>query len=152
MASFSGRGGPWLLAQGPLMLLAVAVPPWLGALASGPQRWAAAALLLAGMALGIASRRALGVSFSPFPRPVEGGSHIARGPYRYVRHPMYVAIVLTAAGWAFLWQSAAGAILALPLLAFFDLKSRREERWLEAAYPSYADYRRRVKRFIPGLY
>ena len=107
--------------------------------------------LLAGMALGIASRRALGASFSPFPRPVEGGSHVARGPYRYVRHPMYVAIVLAAAGWALLWHGAAGAILTL-LLAFFDLKSRREERWLESAYPSYAHYRLRVRRFIPGLY
>ena len=72
-----------------------------------------------------------------------------RGPYRYVRHPMYVAITVTGAGWALAWQSTAGALL---LLAFFDLKSRREERWLEAAYPSYADYRRRVRRFIPGLY
>ena len=134
------------------MGLAIAVPPWLDRLSSGPQQWAAIASLAAAMVLGWASRRALGQSFTPFPKPVDTGSHIARGPYRFVRHPMYVAIVVASAGWALLWQSGAGALLAILLLAFFDLKSRREERWLAGAYPSYGEYRRRVKRFVPLVY
>ncbi len=99
-----------------------------------------------------AARRALGPSFTPFPKPLAGGSHVARGPYRFVRHPMYVAVVAAAVGWALLWQSGAGAAATLLLAAFLDLKSRREERWLQSAYPAYADYRRRVRRFVPCVY
>jgi len=40
----------------------------------------------------------------------------------------------------------------LVALGFFDLKSRREERWLEERYPGYAAYRARTRRLIPGLY
>lgn len=149
---FRERGGPWLAAQLPLMALAVVLPPWLGELAGGIARWIAIALLAAGMSLGIWSRRALGASFTPFPKPLPSGSHAVAGPYRFVRHPMYLAIVVSCAGWALLWQSLAGAALAAALLVLFDSKARREERWLVDAYPGYADYRRRVRKLIPGLY
>jgi protein-S-isoprenylcysteine O-methyltransferase Ste14 len=152
MASFAERGGWWLVAQLPLMILQFALPPWLGTLSTGAPRWVAIGLVTAGMAVGIAARLALGASFTAFPRPVEHGAHVARGPYRFVRHPIYVSVFVTGLGWALLWQSAAGAALTLALAILLDLKSRREERWLEAAYPSYTAYRRRVARFIPGLY
>lgn len=134
------------------MLAAIALPPWLGHLADGAQRWVGVALLIAGMLLGIASRRALGRSFTPYPRPVESGTHAAHGPYRFVRHPMYCALILAFSGWALLWQSVEGAIATSALLVFFDLKARREERWLEEAYPGYAQYRERVRKFIPFIY
>ena len=38
------------------------------------------------------------------------------------------------------------------LLAFFDVKARREEAWLVAAYPGYAAYRRRVRKLVPLVY
>ena len=91
------------------------------------------ALFAAGIALGGWSRFALGRSFTPFPKPVEGGVQVARGPYRWVRHPIYSGITVA-------------------LLAFFDMKARREEKWLEAAYPGYAEYRRRTRKLIPLLY
>jgi len=50
----------------------------------------------------------------------------------------------------------AGALFALRGLVvlggFFDLKSRREEAWLVAAYPGYAAYRARVRKLIPFVY
>jgi protein-S-isoprenylcysteine O-methyltransferase Ste14 len=85
------------------MLAAIALPAWLGRLASGPPRWAGVALLVSGMLVGIASRWALGGSFTPYPRPLETGALAARGPYRFVRHPMYASIIVTFAGWALLW-------------------------------------------------
>ena len=149
---FGERGGPWVAAQLPLMLAAVALPPWLDDVAGGAARAGAIALLAAGMALGIWSKLALGESFTPYPKPLEGGHHVARGPYRFVRHPMYCAIVVSAIGWALLWQSVAGATCAAALLVFFDLKARREEAWLVEAYPGYAEYRRRTRKLIPFLY
>jgi protein-S-isoprenylcysteine O-methyltransferase Ste14 len=149
---FAERGGWWLVGQLPLMLAGILVPVWHGELASGPTRWIAASLLLAGMALGLASRRALGASFTPYPHPVEGGSRVERGPYRYVRHPMYAAIVAAFAGWALLWQCAMGALITAALLVFFDLKARREERWLAQAHPGYDEYKRRTRKLVPFLY
>ena len=149
---FIERGGLWVAGQVPLMLGTIAVAPWLGHLAEGRTRAAAGVLLAAGMMLGIWSRAALGASFTPFPRPVEGGQHAARGPYRRVRHPMYLAIGVAAAGWSLLWQSWAGAIGTAALMVFFDLKARHEEKWLEAAYPGYAEYKRRTRKLVPFVY
>jgi protein-S-isoprenylcysteine O-methyltransferase Ste14 len=149
---FIARGGLWVAGQGPLMVGTIAVACWLGRLAQGPLLVAAAVVLAAGMALGIWSRIALGSAFTPFPRPVEDGRQAMGGPYRLVRHPMYLAIIVATCGWSLLWQSWAGAIGATILLVFFDLKARHEERWLEQTYPSYAEYRRRVRRFIPLIY
>lgn len=149
---FVERGGWWVVGQMPLMLAAILVPAWQGELASGVTRWIAATLLLAGMALGIASRRALGASFTPYPHPVHGASQVERGPYRYVRHPMYAAIVTACAGWALLWQCATGALLTAALLVFFDFKARREERWLAEAHAGYAAYKRRTRKFVPFIY
>jgi len=146
------RGGAWVAAQVPLMLAAIVLPPWLGTLASGHARWVACTLLISGMALGIASRWALGASFTPFPRPREGGSQVHRGPYRWVRHPMYAAVVLACAGWALLWLSLEGAAMTAVLLVFFDCKARREEAWLAESYPGYADYKRRTKKLVPFVY
>ena len=148
---FIERGGLWLAGQGPLMLAAIALPPWLGDY-QPTIGGLGIAMMAAGLALGIGSRRALGASFTPFPRPAEGGAHVARGPYRFVRHPMYVALILTFAGWALVWGSVAGGVATALLLVFFDLKARREERWLADTYPGYADYRRRVSRFLPRIY
>jgi len=37
-------------------------------------------------------------------------------------------------------------------VAFFWLKSRREEAWLTERFPGYDAYRRRTRRFLPGLW
>ena len=45
------------------------------------------------------------------------------------------------------------ALLAAVLLGcFFDLKARREEAWLVAAYPAYAAYRARVRKLVPFIH
>jgi protein-S-isoprenylcysteine O-methyltransferase Ste14 len=149
---FAHRGGWWVVAQLALMLAAIVAGPWLGEHASGTMRWIANALLACGVALAIWSRVALGRSFTAFPRPVDGGSQVASGPYRFVRHPMYAAVILCLASWALMFQSLAVAGLAAATLVLLDMKARREERWLAEAYPGYADYRRSTRKLIPFVY
>ena len=134
------------------MVATVALPPWLGLLADGPLRIAAIVLIMAAVAFFGWSRRALGKSFTPFPYPVDNGTLSTSGTYGLARHPIYASLILFATGWAILWQSIAGAACAVVLFAFFDLKSRREEAWLEEKFADYPLYRARVKRFIPFLY
>ena len=149
---FVERGGLWLAGQLPLMVAAFGLPAWLDSMASAPIRWIGLTLLIDGIALGGWSRHALGKSFTPFPRPVPQGTQATHGPYRWVRHPIYSGIVLSAAGWAVAWQSWAGAALCAVLLVFFDMKARREERWLAEAYPGYAGYKRRTRKLIPFVH
>ena len=75
------------------------------------------------------------------PRPVEDGRLIDTGVYGLVRHPIYTGIILAAVGWGLVTASPPALLVAFGLGVFFDLKSRREEAWLLAAYPAYADYR-----------
>lgn len=82
------------------------------------------------------------------------GHHLATGgPYRFVRHPIYLAQALLAMGSVLWWPSpwvAAGA--ALVVLAG-GLRASAEEARLRAAFGSaYAAYCARTKRFIPGVY
>ncbi len=50
-----------------------------------------------------------------------------------VRHPIYGGLVLASLGWGLLTASPATIGAAIVLLGFFELKSRREEAWLEDA-------------------
>jgi protein-S-isoprenylcysteine O-methyltransferase Ste14 len=152
VSRFAERGGNWLLAQLPLMLAALAIPPWIGTLAAGGDRWMALVLMSAGIVLAGWARASLGAAFTPFPKPVEGGAHVVSGPYRLLRHPMYAAIIALLAGWSVLWESFVGALLTVAIFAVLDLKAAREERWLEEAHPGYAEYRRRTRKLIPFVY
>jgi protein-S-isoprenylcysteine O-methyltransferase Ste14 len=153
--SFIARGGLWLLGQGLFMLLAFAVPVGAGAgriLPATPAQGIGVALTLLGAALTVWGLLSLGDALTPYPRPRDGATLHREGAYRLVRHPIYSGILLGAFGWALWWLSAYGALCALLLAVFIDRKARREEQWLRNKYPEYADYARRVKRFLPGLY
>ena len=54
-------------------------------------------------------------------------------------------------GWALLAAYPLAIALAACLVPFFWLKSSVEERWLQERFSSYADYRRRTRRFIARI-
>ena len=152
------RGEGWVLVQ--LALLAGIGLAGLTALqgadwSSGPRILGAGlgALAIAGGAF-VAFRGVLdlGGSMSPFPRPTGENRLIDTGTYRYVRHPIYSALVLAGVGWGLLSASLIAVALSLLLLVWFDLKARREESWLAARHPGYAAYRVRTKKFVPFVY
>ena len=111
-----------------------------------------AAILLAGVLLLAMAIFRLGSNLTAVPYPKDEGTLIETGPYRLVRHPMYCGGILISLGWAFLvhgWLTLGYAII---LLVFFDIKSRREEKWLQAKFPGYDGYRKRVRKLIPFVY
>jgi len=95
---------------------------------------------------------ALEGSRTAFPRPLPNAQLVQRGIYRHLRHPLYASVMLASLGWALLWQSGPSLLAALIAIPFFDAKARREERWLVEAFPEYAGYQQRVRRFIPWVY
>lgn len=88
-------------------------------------------------------------NFNVRPDPKAGGHLVTTGPYRYVRHPMYVAVLVFGAGMATahgeVWRWGCLVLLALVL----DRKAVREERALGTKYPAYGDYAARTGRFLP---
>lgn len=110
------------------------------------------ALMVAGATLAIWGVRALGTNLSVLPYPKEGSTLVESGPYRLVRNPIYSGLILGSFGLALAVHSWLSLAYALALLVLFDLKTRREERWLRERYPTYADYQRRVKKLLPWVW
>lgn len=122
-------------------------PPWAGlSLALG------LALGAAGGLLGLAGLLHLGANLTALPHPKDDAQLVQTGAYGWVRHPIYSGLILASFGWGVLWSSWLGLGYALGLLIFFDIKSRREERWLAAKFADYAAYQQRVRKLIPFLY
>lgn len=102
--------------------------------------WVVAGL---GLALAVWAGWTMGSSLSPFPRPPRDAELVDRGPYRHVRHPIYLGGVLFFAGLSLVF-SVYGLVPTGVLAAFWLAKARLEERHLAARFPEYAEYRRRT--------
>ena len=122
------------------MLFALIVASWF--VGSGITRlgYVVAAL---GLVLGVWAGVTMGPSLSPFPRPPRGAELVDRGPYRVLRHPIYVGGALFFAGPSLVF-SAWGLALTAVLAVFWIAKARLEERHLLERFPEYAEYRRRT--------
>jgi protein-S-isoprenylcysteine O-methyltransferase Ste14 len=90
-------------------------------------------------------------ALTPLPYPRPGAQLVQTGAYAIVRHPIYGGLIIGAVGWGLLTASPAALVMAVALFVFFELKSRREEAWLERRFPDYPAYRARTPRLIPGL-
>lgn len=147
------RGEMWVVVQAALLALFLLVPTvgpdWKNPAAFRFFGWV---LIAIGIVLLTWSALNFGRSFTPFPRPVPQGQLVTTGAYRFVRHPIYFAVLICCLGFALATTSSLRLMLTLALFVFFDLKARREERWLQEQYPGYASYKRRVKKLIPGIY
>jgi protein-S-isoprenylcysteine O-methyltransferase Ste14 len=150
---FKVRGGTWVLAQLAVFVL-FALAPQIG------PRWAAAqafrvtgtVVALTGLAILGYSAANLGRSLTPFPRPLPTAQLVTAGAYRFVRHPIYLGVLLAALGFALLTHSPLRLLLTLALAFFFDRKATIEEIWLLERYPEYQLYRSRVKKLVPWIY
>jgi len=144
-----------VLAQIPVLIGAVMVPREMagsfGELAV-PAQVAGMAMTVAGGIIALAGALQLGTALTPLPHPRDGARLREDGIYRYMRHPIYSGLIIGSLGWALAWQSPWGLAYVLLVFLFFDRKAAREEGWLRAHYPAYADYSARVRKFFPVLY
>lgn len=109
-------------------------------------------LVLIGALMALAGVLSLGRNLTAVPYPKEDATLVVSGAFRFVRHPIYSGIILGSFGWGLLTNSLLALLLALVLFIFFDIKSRREERWLREKYADYTAYQSRVRKLIPLIY
>jgi protein-S-isoprenylcysteine O-methyltransferase Ste14 len=106
-------------------------------------------LLIAGTGFAICALVVLGRSISLLP---EARRLVTRGPYAFVRHPLYLGEMVAVAGIA-LQHLSAWALLLLGLGWVFQIQRMKyEERVLFQSFPEYGDYMARTARLVPGVY
>ncbi len=86
------------------------------------------------------------------PEPLPTARLITTGPYRYMRHPMYITLLLATLALVSEAPNTVDWTLWGALLVVLNFKASLEERLLEARWPEYAKYRSHTRRFIPGLW
>ncbi len=109
--------------------------------------------MLVGLALGIYAIQTIRLgNFNISPHVKPNGKLVASGPYRFVRHPMYTAILITC------WPLVLGHFSYLRLAFVIGLtmvlviKLHIEEEYLKKAFPAYLEYTRSSKKLIPFLW
>lgn len=82
------------------------------------------------------------------------GHHvITSGPYRFVRHPMYAAVIAGFIGLPLVLGSWWGLIPGILLALLFLVRTALEDRMLTRELPGYYGYSRRTRfRIIPGIW
>lgn len=100
----------------------------------------AAPFLLAGGLLALAAVRALG----------RGTRLVAHGPYRWVRHPYFLGVILMLVGAIVAMRSLPALVLLIPTLRVTLTRAAREEHNLALRFGEpYEGYRRKVSPFLP---
>lgn len=85
------------------------------------------------------------------PTPQRNAELVETGMYRWIRHPIYSAVLLGALGLGIIHGHPVVVSMTVVFLVFFSLKARYEESMLRQVYPRYGEYMRRTGRFIPGI-
>ena len=141
-----------------LVALQVALLAWLvvkgvAGLTVGRLTVDAVALAVAGMALGLwalSANRPGNFNIRPVPR--SGGELVQHGPYRWIRHPMYSALLLVGLAAARLAGDVESWLVLAVLVVVLVIKAKVEERGMIERHAGYRDYGKRTRRFVPGLY
>jgi protein-S-isoprenylcysteine O-methyltransferase Ste14 len=82
-----------------------------------------------------------------------GHQVVTDGPYRYVRHPMYVGLIFGAISMPLLLGSWWALIPGIMMVVVAIWRTSREDQVLQAELPGYAEYAQETRyRLLPGVW
>lgn len=82
-----------------------------------------------------------------------GHTVISSGPYGWVRHPGYLGSLISSLGMPLLLDSLWAFIPVVVIGAFFILRTRLEDQFLQMNLTGYREYARKVRyRLLPGIW
>lgn len=109
-------------------------------------------VMFVGIFLGIWAIVTMRLRVSVFPDVRSDQRLYTGGPYRYIRHPMYTAVLVTVLAWASNRPDEISVSLWVVLCVDLLLKLQYEEQRLLGRFDDYAAYMLRTKRLIPFVY
>jgi protein-S-isoprenylcysteine O-methyltransferase Ste14 len=116
-------------------------------------RWSGAGLALLTLPLAYWVFSSLGNNVSPTQATRTGHQLVTRGPYRFVRHPLYTTGVFGFAALALMSAMWWIVVAVVPALLFLMWRTPHEEaRLVETFGEEYQAYARRTGRFVPKLF
>jgi len=111
------------------------------------------ALLLIALALGVYAIICMQwKNFSVMPEPKNNSILISKGPYQFIRHPMYTSVLLFCASFVMTNFSYANIGIYCILTVDLIIKIKREEKYLLQQFPQYANYCMQTKQLIPFIW
>lgn len=91
-------------------------------------------------------------NFAIYPEPLDHARLITSGPYHWIRHPMYLSLLLFMLGIAMYNGALFNQLSLLTLcLAVFG-KMNKEEAYLRSHFEGYTEYCQKNQRLIPFIY
>ena len=90
-------------------------------------------------------------NFNIVPDPRQGAQLVQHGAYRWMRHPMYTALMIGAAGLVAASGSFWAGVAWIVLVGVLGNKAELEEALMSEAHADYAAYAERTRRFLPGI-
>ena len=149
-----GRAEPRARARDPLAYAACFVAMGAVVVMAGPGPSTSPTLLGVGDGVAVCgglwslvSVLALGRCFGILP---EARGLVRRGPYRFVRHPVYLGEITALAGLTLAVPVPRNLVLLVVLVAAQMARARYEERALSDAFPEYASYMQTTGRLFPA--
>ena len=121
------------------------LPHWVG--------WLGVLVALCGLFMRTWAQRTLGAFYTRTLKVADGQTIVRDGPYRLIRHPGYLGMIL-------MWIGASAAtgnwvvllIVVAVILAAYHYRIQSEEKMLDSTLPGYGEYRSHTWRLIPPIY
>jgi protein-S-isoprenylcysteine O-methyltransferase Ste14 len=111
------------------------------------------AICALGLAAAIWSRKTLADNWSSNIEFKQGHKLVERGPYHFVRHPIYTSLLLMCLGTGIVSGRLAAMASLLLFFTGFWIKLKQEERLLLRHFPDeYPAYKARVKALVPFVF
>lgn len=115
-------------------------------------RWLGVAMGVAGDFLAYWVFTSLGNNVTPTVVTRKNATLVTHGPYRWVRHPLYLMGLLAYLGFALLAENWFLAILTVLAFSLLNLRLPKEEaRLIERFGDEYRSYMQRTGKFLPRL-
>jgi protein-S-isoprenylcysteine O-methyltransferase Ste14 len=153
------RGNRWVLAAFTVLALLIAYLPayidrkGIFVIDGDTTRWFGLVIFFAGSAFRLWPVFVLGTRFSGLVAIQPGHTLVTTGIYSKIRNPSYLGLLVGTLGWALVFRSGVGVLIAALMLVPLMARMNAEEKLLRQHFGgAYEAYFARTKRLIPGVY
>lgn len=111
-----------------------------------------ASLILLGCFVNLLGRFCLGNNWANHIKIYEEHQLVVRGPYKFVRHPLYASIIMMLYGAVFIFRSITSLVaISLIFVPFMIYRSHQEEDLLVARFTQYKSYKEKTGMLLPKI-